>query len=165
MTLFAVGMGLMLSFYAKGTALGLGLAILALALNAQLGPLLQKFWYNVFIGTFSPVPPSTSTDAFTFVHENTNIELSTVSERNSVDMTISFLIASLGFIGRAGLFESFFALVIYNIMWPIPFYVNIRFFTNDIKGALAFDDFGLTYIYTFAAVFGITYSIFLNFRK
>ena len=165
MALCAVGIGLMLSFYAKGTALGLGLAILTLAINAQLGPLLQKFWYNVFIGTFSPVPASTSSDIFNLIHDNTKIELSTFSERNSIDMTISFLIAALGFVGRAGLFESFFALVIYNIMWPIPFYVNIRFFSRNLTGQIAFDDFGLTYIYTFAAIFGLVYSIFLNFRK
>jgi hypothetical protein len=50
MGLFAVGVGLMLSFFGRGTALGLGTVIFALALNIQLSPLLQKFWFNVFVG-------------------------------------------------------------------------------------------------------------------
>ncbi len=43
----------MLSYYGKGTALGLGTAIFALALNLLLGPLLQKFWFNVFVADFN----------------------------------------------------------------------------------------------------------------
>ena len=50
MGLFAVGVGLMLSFFGRGTALGLGTVIFALAINIQLSPLLQKFWFNVFVG-------------------------------------------------------------------------------------------------------------------
>lgn len=52
MSLFAVGMGLVLSFYRGGTALGLATAIVAIAINTQLSPLFQKFWYNVFVDEF-----------------------------------------------------------------------------------------------------------------
>jgi hypothetical protein len=55
----------MLSFYGKGIAIGLGTAIFALALNIQLSPLLQKFWYDVFINHFTPTTTTnTSTDLF-----------------------------------------------------------------------------------------------------
>lgn len=62
MTMFAVGLGLMLSFFGKGTALGLGTAIFTIALNIQLSPLLQKFWFDVFVGHFDQTTPSGNTD-------------------------------------------------------------------------------------------------------
>lgn len=62
MSLFAVGIGLMLSYYGRGTALGLATAIFAIALNIQLSPLLQKFWFNVFVGGFDMTTPSGNTD-------------------------------------------------------------------------------------------------------
>lgn len=63
MGLFAVGVGLMLSFFGRGTALGLGTVIFALALNLQLSPLLQKFWFNIFIsGDFNRTTPSNASD-------------------------------------------------------------------------------------------------------
>jgi hypothetical protein len=62
MSLFAVGLGLMLSYFGRGTALGLGTAIFAIALNIQLSPLLQKYWFNVFVGNFNQTTPSGNTD-------------------------------------------------------------------------------------------------------
>lgn len=62
MGLFAVGLGLMLSFFGRGTALGLGTTIFAIALNIQLSPLLQKFWFDVFVGDFNRTTPSGSSD-------------------------------------------------------------------------------------------------------
>jgi len=99
MGLFAVGLGLMLSFYAKGTALGLGTTIFAIALAVQLSPLLQKFWFNVFIGHFD----NTSSGYADFTvqsFEMNNVAMSQYNQRNAMAMTISFLIASLATIGR-----------------------------------------------------------------
>lgn len=62
MSLFAVGLGLMLSYFGRGTALGLGTAIFTIALNIQLSPLIQKFWFDVFIGDFNQTTPSGNTD-------------------------------------------------------------------------------------------------------
>lgn len=78
-------------------------------------------------------------------------------------LTISYLISCLATIGRVGLFDSFISLIIYNIFWPIPLYCNLKVYYRDLPSPQnAFDDFGLTFIYTFAAFFGIVYSIFLN---
>lgn len=78
-------------------------------------------------------------------------------------MTISYLISCLATIGRVDLFDSFISLIIYNIFWPIPLYCNLRVYYKSLPSPQnAFDDFGLTFIYTFAAFFGIVYSIFLN---
>jgi hypothetical protein len=52
----------MLSYFGKGTALGLGTAIFAIALNIQLSPLLQKFWFDVFVGGFDRTVASGATD-------------------------------------------------------------------------------------------------------
>jgi len=78
-------------------------------------------------------------------------------------MTISYLISCLATIGKLDFFDTFVSLILYNIMWPIPFYCNMRLYYNDLPSPQnAFDDFGLTYIYTFAGFFGLIYSIFLN---
>ena len=48
-----LGFGLILCFYAKGSILGLVTAGVAFAVNVQLSPLFQKFWYDVFVGQFN----------------------------------------------------------------------------------------------------------------
>lgn len=104
MSMFAVGLGLMLSYFGKGSALGLGTAIFAIALNIQLSPLLQKFWFNVFIGEFNRTAPSGDTDIYVAYQEQVGVYISVISERSTIAMTISYLISCLAFIGRADLF-------------------------------------------------------------
>jgi hypothetical protein len=65
MGLFAVGLGLMLSYFGRGTALGLGTMIFAIAINIQLSPLLQKFWFNVFVGEFNRQTATANADLST----------------------------------------------------------------------------------------------------
>lgn len=78
-------------------------------------------------------------------------------------MTISYLLSCLATIGRQDLFETFSSLIIFNVMWPIPFYCNLRLYYRELPSPQnVFDDFGLTFIYTFAGFFGLIYSIFLN---
>ena len=67
MTMFAVGMGLILSYFSKGIALGLGTAIFTIALNIQLRPLLQKFWFNVFVGSFDSTVHTTNAINFVYL--------------------------------------------------------------------------------------------------
>lgn len=62
MSLFAVGVGLMLSYFGRGAALGLATTIFAICLNIQLSPLLQKFWIDTFIGGFNLTSPSGNPD-------------------------------------------------------------------------------------------------------
>ena len=47
-----VGFGLLLNAYKFGTWLGTGTAIIVVAILIQLSPLLQKFWFSVFISGF-----------------------------------------------------------------------------------------------------------------
>lgn len=80
-------------------------------------------------------------------------------------MTISYLISCLATIGRMDLFDTFVSLIVYNIMWPIPYFCNMRLYYRDLPSPQnVLDDFGLTFIYTFAGFFGLVYSIFLNRR-
>lgn len=162
MGIFAVGLGLMLSFYAKGAALGLGTAIFAIALSIQLSPLLQKFWFDVFIGHFNNTTDLGYPDLTVKNFQMNNVYLSQYYFRNAMALTISFLISNLATIGRTSFFELFTSLVIYNIMWPVPYFASLRLYYTTFSSRTVFDDFGLTYIYTFAAFFGITYSMFLN---
>ena len=58
-----LGFGLILCFYAKGSILGLVTAGVAFAVNVQLSPLLQKFWYDVFVGQFNQTVPNATQTA------------------------------------------------------------------------------------------------------
>lgn len=62
MSLFAVGVGLILSYFGRGAALGLATAIFTICLNIQLSPLIQKFWIDTFIGDFNMTTPSGNPD-------------------------------------------------------------------------------------------------------
>jgi hypothetical protein len=62
MSLFAVGVGLILSYFGRGAALGLATAIFTICLNIQLSQLIQKFWINTFIGDFNMQTASGNTD-------------------------------------------------------------------------------------------------------
>jgi hypothetical protein len=55
-------------------------------------------------------------------------------------------------------------LVVYNIVWPIPYFCNLKIAYQRSPNAAIWDDMGTNYIFAFAAVFGITYSIFLGMR-
>jgi hypothetical protein len=165
MGLFAVGLGLMLSYFGRGTALGLGTMIFAIAINIQLSPLLQKFWFNVFVGEFNRQTATPNADFTIAFQELNGVFINTIIERGAIAMTISYLISCLATIGRMDLFDTFISLIVYNIMWPIPYYCNLRLYYKDLPSPQnVFDDFGLTFIYTFAGFFGLIYSIFLNRR-
>jgi hypothetical protein len=104
MSLFAVGLGLMLSYLGKGAALGLGTAIFTIALNSQLSPLLQKFWYSTFVGTFRFPSGTSFNDYNVLVQDPNGVYMSQVYVRATMAMTISYLISNLATIGRMGLF-------------------------------------------------------------
>lgn len=54
-----VGFGLLLNVFKFGTWLGAGTAILVAAVTIQFSPLLQKFWFSVFITGFGTSPDAT----------------------------------------------------------------------------------------------------------
>lgn len=51
-----VGFGLLLSAYRYGTWLGTSSAIIIMAVILQYSPLMQKFWFSVFITGFGTQP-------------------------------------------------------------------------------------------------------------
>lgn len=56
MALFVlVGFGLVLSYYRFGNWLGMATSILVVAVSVQLAPLIQKFWFSVFISGFGTI--------------------------------------------------------------------------------------------------------------
>jgi hypothetical protein len=52
-----VGFGMVLSYYRFAHWLGMATAILVVALSVQLAPLIQKFWFSVFITSFGRLNP------------------------------------------------------------------------------------------------------------
>lgn len=51
-TLAVLGFGLLLVYWRFGVKQTLVIAIVVCSINAQLGPLMQQFWYNVFVQGF-----------------------------------------------------------------------------------------------------------------
>ena len=179
MALFAlVGFGLLLSFLKYGTWSGMAIALMVIAINIQLGLMMQKFWYNVFINGFGSIEnraasvaaintgfSNSTLSAQTDFHiHNQFIEImpSVSTIRLTLANTIGCLVAFTGVIGRVGLFESFWITIIFNIGFNLCYYVNVHLnFTRSVN-PIAFDDFGTNHIYVYASFFALILMIFLN---
>jgi hypothetical protein len=100
-----IGFGLILCFYAKGSVLGLATAVIAFAINVQLSPLFQKFWYNVFLGDFNQtVPNDSSQTTLMQSQEGNEVQMNMMVMNIAIATTISYLISNLATIGRLGIF-------------------------------------------------------------
>jgi hypothetical protein len=47
-----LGYGLLISYFKNGILTGMATTLLIVSINVQLGPLLHRFWYDVFISGF-----------------------------------------------------------------------------------------------------------------
>lgn len=50
-----VGFGMLLSIYRFGTLLGITTALVVVGMSVQIGPILQKFFFNIFCDGFQSV--------------------------------------------------------------------------------------------------------------
>lgn len=176
MALFVlVGFGLVLSYYRFGNWLGMATAIVVVAVSVQLAPLLQKFWFSVFISGFGTVnsPDSVGANIQTFWRHYglNNIEVSQSMERTMFLSCISILTLMTAVVGRLNVNEVLKVTASYQILWNLNYFllIYLAVIKQDFNTAkftpYHFDRFGTTFNYLFAAFFGLIYVCFLGRQK
>jgi hypothetical protein len=118
-----LGYGLIISYFKNGILTGMATTLLIVSINVQLGPLIHKFWYNVFmIGFQSKASNSSSIAGLGYYFQRSqNILLSVYMEKIVMIMSVSLLTACTGFIGRLGALQTLFVTLIFNRGWPLAF--------------------------------------------
>lgn len=167
-TLAVLGFGLLLVYFKHSVKQTLVIALLVCSVNAQLGPLLQQFWYNVFINGFNttygiPNNPTFKLISDTATNDVKNITLGFV--RISTYCSISLLVALSGVIGKIGLVNTLLSTFIFNIGFNLNYYLNYSIYYNtgvSTFTSFIMDDFQGSRVFMFGAGFGLALLILYN---
>jgi hypothetical protein len=127
-----VGFGLLLNVYKYGTWLGTGSAIIVVAMSIVLGPLLQKFWFCVFISSFKDVVSSSTITSNTVGHiisqyGDFHVKVTFLSLRTSLLTSISVLVVMTALVGRVTLFQLIKFTSLFHLFWPLNYYLLLWF--------------------------------------
>ena len=140
-----LGYGLLLAYSDNSAVSGLTTTLIVLSLSVQGTPLLLQFWNNVFAGFGSEV------------------HLSLDVERQTMALVSSLLLSFAAFSGRLMNLEILLVTIFYNIGWTLSFKVTQYLHVNKgPAGSVNFDDYGTNYVYVFAGVFALFFSILVN---
>lgn len=176
MFIFAiVGFGMLMNVYRFGNWLGSATALVVVTLSIKLAPLIQKFWFSVFISGFGSINTNasgTSVEDFWRYNVSSVIDVSDLSLRTTLLSVISMMVVMSAVVGRVSLMQIIKFVAVYQVFWNLNYYLLIWFLTVKYIGSSAtvlspyfFDMFGTTYVYLFAVFFGIPYSCMLFKQK
>lgn len=157
--LAVLGFGLLLVYWRFGVQQTLVIGIVVCSVNAQLGPLMQQFWYNVFVQGFyagqavdTPITFYLMKD--TAVKDVHNITLGFV--RISTYCSISLLVALTAVIGKIGIVTTFLTTIIFNIGFNLNYYLNFLIYLRGSSSVYTImDDFQGSRVFMFGAGFGL----------
>lgn len=164
--LAVLGFGLLLVHWRFGIKQTLVIALIVCSVNAQLGPLMQQFWYNVFIKGFetATVDP---TGQYKLINDTASTEVRNITlgfVRISTFCSISLLVALTGVIGKIGVVTTFLTTIIFDIGWNLNYYLNFLIYFRRQTMALAImDDFQGSRVFMFGAGFGL--ALMLVYKK
>lgn len=166
--LAVLGFGLLLVYFKHSIRQTLVIALLVCSINAQLGPLLQQFWYNVFINGFYStygIPTNTTFKLIsdTATNDVKNFTLGFV--RISTYCSISLLVALSGVIGKIGLVNTLLSTFLFNIGFNLNYYLNYAICYKNGSGttiSYIMDDFQGSRVFMFGAGFGLALLILYN---
>lgn len=169
-----VGFGMLLNVYRFGNWLGSATAIIVLAISIQLSPLLQKFWFSVFISGFGSVNmTATSTSVATFwqYYTNSNIDVSALLMRTTLLSCISIMVVMTSVVGRVSLNQIIKFTALFQIFWTLNYFLLIWFLVvkqdhnSTLLNPYFFDMFGTTFVYVFGVFFGLPFSCMIRRQK
>lgn len=158
-TLAVLGFGLLLVHYRFSIKQTIIVALVVCAVNVQMGPLVQQFWYNVFIAGFNK--GFTSTTAFTLTLDTATVDVKNITlgfVRISTFTSISLLVALSGVIGRIGAVNTLIASIIFNVGFNLNYYLNYLIYYSAGTSSKTFyimDDFRGSRVFMFGAGFGL----------
>lgn len=156
-----LGFGLIFVYFKTGTATSIFLSLFIVSMTMLLSPILQKFWYNVFIKGFIDIDPSTFQDTLYTSFNYTNIFIDFYNMKFSMINAISQLVMITGLIGRLSVFQISLTSVLYNLAWNLNLFlcIQVQRQSPDVK---TFDDYQINSVYLFAACFGLMMMCFLK---
>lgn len=126
--LAVLGFGLLLIYFRFAIKQTIIVALIVCAVNCQMGPLLQQFWYNVFVqGFYKSLSYTAATFPYKMIVDSglqdvKNITLGFV--RISTYCSISLLVALSGVIGKIGMVNTLLAAITFNIGFNLNYYLN-----------------------------------------
>lgn len=129
--------------------------------------MLQKFWYNVFTGTFNQgfgIITSDPTGNLDYNHylSGTKAYTTFFDMRMSLLNAISQLVVFYGVYQKLNVAQTFLFSVMFQVFWTLNFHLNAQLVANqpdDTKRL--FDDYTINQVFLFGAVFGLVVS-FIN---
>ncbi len=137
------------------------ISLIVCSINAQLGPLMEQFWFNVFIKGFpqtTQILDATSSYKLMTDTATNNIYNFTLGfVRISTFCSISLLVALTSVIGKIGIANTIITTIIFDIGFNLNYYLNYLIFLRGHPTGQLFimDDFQGSRVFTFGAGFGI----------
>lgn len=168
--LAVLGFGLLLVYFKYTIKQTLIIALVVCSVNVQLGPLIQQFWYNVFINGFyaSYGVPTASETPYLMIRDTPTQNINSITlgfVRISTYTSISLLVGLSSVIGKIGLFSTFIASILFNIGWNLSYYLNYMIYFQQTANSYTFqimDDFQGSRVFMFGAGFGLALLLIYN---
>lgn len=166
--LAVLGFGLLLVYFKNSIKQTLVIALLVCAINAQLGPLLQQFWYDVFINGFKKTYGIPTNSTFKLIQDTATIDVRNFTlgfVRISTFCSISLLVALSGVTGKIGLVNTLLSTFVFNIGFNLNYYLNYSIYYHTGPSSFTsfiMDDFQGSRVFMFGAGFGLALLILYN---
>lgn len=131
-----------------------------------MGPMLQQFWYNVFVKGFFKSDNDQNAnfplnlDAATEHINNITLNFARISTYCS----ISLLVALTSVIGKIGLINTVITTIVFNIGFNLSYYLNFNIFNKSSPNYQYFimDDLQGSRVFAFGSGFGLALLLFYN---
>lgn len=160
-TLAVLGFGLLLVHYRFSIKQTIIIALVVCAVNVQMGPLVQQFWYNVFIAGFNKGFIANSNTTFYLTLDTATVDVKNITlgfVRISTFTSISLLVALSGVVGRIGPVNTLITSILFNVGFNLNYYLNyLIYYSNgtNSKTYYIMDDFQGSRVFMFGAGFGL----------
>ncbi len=160
-----LGFGLVFAYFKTSTLSSVFLSLFIVSFTILLSPILQKFWFNIFIYGFggqviNPLIGAGNAILFTF-ESGLNIFINYYVLKISLINAISQLVMFTALIGRLNTLQIMIISIFYNLLWNLCHFlcISIQQGSPDYR---VFDDFAVSNVYLFAGCFGLILSLLLK---
>ena len=148
-------------FYYKNTATAIFTSLFVVSFTILLSPLIQKFWFNVFLSDFvgREFVDNRSPNRFLYFSLGGKIiNLDFYYLRTALANSISQLVCYLIVFGKLNLKQITVNTILYNIAWNLNHFlcIFVQSHSNDLR---IFDDYQISNVYLFATCYGLMLTV------
>lgn len=171
-TVFVViGFGMLLGYLKKAAFTGIFTAVFTVSITFIISPILQKFWFNVFMSDFhgaapdTALPPKVEERFWLYSLGGKDIYLDWVNLKIISSNSIAQLLTFFVFIGKMNISQIIVNSICFNILWNLNLFLCAHLSTISPDKRI-FDDYQINAVYMFASVYaGILSRYFLRKPK